>query len=178
MDILLVLLFLICFAIFAFYMAIKGLKEPTFAGYLMEGSMPSDNLCLVKLKNDGLVVSTAALPSKSLFEFKLNDIEAFDLRREIKPDEVTEMDKSVIGRSIVGGILLAPLGLTAVGAVVGGMSGIGTKQKIKKGEINTFAYIQAKNSQEFLFKITLAHESTALIFLSKYKKLKGLVNVS
>lgn len=43
--------------------------------------------------------------------------------------EITEKelaDKSVIGRSIVGGILLGP-----VGAVIGGISGVGSKKKNK-----------------------------------------------
>ncbi|CEN87332.1 hypothetical protein [Paraclostridium sordellii] len=37
-----------------------------------------------------------------------------------------EKDKSVIGRAAIGGVLLGPLG-----AIVGGMSGIGTKTKSK-----------------------------------------------
>lgn len=38
--------------------------------------------------------------------------------------EIAEQSKSVVGRAVVGGILLGPLG-----AIVGGMSGIGNKQK-------------------------------------------------
>lgn len=40
---------------------------------------------------------------------------------------ITEKGKSVIGRAIVGGILTG-----GIGAVVGGMSGIGSKKKVKK----------------------------------------------
>lgn len=44
-------------------------------------------------------------------------------------DEITiiEKSKSVIGRGVVGGLLLGP-----VGAIVGGMSGIGNKSNSKK----------------------------------------------
>ena len=44
----------------------------------------------------------------------------------VKEEEIIEKNKSVIGRAVVGDLLLGPLG-----AVVGGMSGIGTKQKKK-----------------------------------------------
>lgn len=38
--------------------------------------------------------------------------------------EIVEADKSVIGRAMVGGVVLGPLG-----AVVGGMSGVGKSRK-------------------------------------------------
>ena len=47
----------------------------------------------------------------------------------IKPtsrEELSRTDKSVIGRAVVGGLILGPLG-----AIVGGMSGIGSKEKLK-----------------------------------------------
>jgi len=40
---------------------------------------------------------------------------------------VKEEDKSVVGRAVVGGLLFGPLG-----AVVGGMSGVGKKEKVEK----------------------------------------------
>ena len=42
----------------------------------------------------------------------------------INEKEIIEKSKSTTGRAIAGGVLLGPLG-----AIVGGMSGIGTKQK-------------------------------------------------
>jgi len=41
-------------------------------------------------------------------------------------EELSRTDKSVIGRAIVGGLILGPLG-----AIVGGMSGIGNEEKLK-----------------------------------------------
>lgn len=41
----------------------------------------------------------------------------------VSEKEILEKNKSTIGRSAIGGVLLGPLG-----AIVGGMSGIGTKQ--------------------------------------------------
>ncbi|WP_286909290.1 zinc-ribbon domain-containing protein [Clostridium sp. UBA1652] len=45
---------------------------------------------------------------------------------ETTRQELYSKDKSVIGRSVVGGLILGP-----VGALVGGMSGIGSKTKMK-----------------------------------------------
>lgn len=45
----------------------------------------------------------------------------------IHDEMVTEKDKSVIGRAIIGGVLTGGLG-----AIIGGISGIGTKKKKKK----------------------------------------------
>ena len=47
-----------------------------------------------------------------------------------------EKDKSVIGRAVVGGLLLGP-----VGAIVGGMSGVGTKKVAQKGIENFLTII-------------------------------------
>ena len=76
-----------------------------------------------------------------------------DLKREYTPAEyeTIEKDKSVIGRAIVGGLLLGP-----VGAIVGGMSGIGTKQetKIIKNEKEDIYLDIVVQKQHFLFKVS------------------------
>lgn len=46
--------------------------------------------------------------------------------KQTTKSELVYMDKSVIGRAVLGGLILGPLG-----AVIGGMSGIGTKQKFQ-----------------------------------------------
>lgn len=45
----------------------------------------------------------------------------------ITEKDILEKSKSVVGRAVLGGVLLGPLG-----AIVGGMSGIGSKEKIDK----------------------------------------------
>ena len=59
-------------------------------------------------------------------------IEGIDVHTE---EEFIEKQKSVIGRAVVGGVLFGPLG-----TVVGGMSGIGTKQKKERKDIATVTY--------------------------------------
>lgn len=44
--------------------------------------------------------------------------------KTVSQEELVKTDKSVIGRAVVGGLILGPLG-----AIVGGMSGIGSKEK-------------------------------------------------
>lgn len=46
--------------------------------------------------------------------------------KQTSREELIRTDKSVIGRAVVGGLLLGPLA-----AIVGGMSGIGSKEKLK-----------------------------------------------
>ncbi len=60
----------------------------------------------------------------------------------VSEKEVKEADKSVIGRAVVGGVLLGPLG-----AVIGGMSGIGKKEKAKEKTYFVINYIAAGSDE-------------------------------
>ncbi|GAA4295736.1 hypothetical protein [Nibribacter koreensis] len=86
------------------------------------------------------------LLTSNITEISLEDKEQIKVQKE----------KSVIGRSIVGGLLLGP-----VGAVVGGMSGIGTKEV--KGEMPDLM-------------ISIKHNSNGpeevIVFSCKYKDRK------
>jgi len=60
--------------------------------------------------------------------------------------ELTEHQKSVVGRSLVGGLLLGP-----VGAVVGGISGVGTQKETTMIWIITINYKEYGNSKTAIF---------------------------
>ncbi len=94
-----------------------------------------------------------------------------DLKREYTPAEYAtiEKDKSVIGRAIVGGLLLGP-----VGAIVGGMSGIGTKKETKVIQnANEDIYLDIiAEKQHFLFKVSKLNNDLAYKFYKRIQKEK------
>lgn len=64
----------------------------------------------------------------------------------VNENEIIEKDKSVLGRSIVGGLLLGPLG-----AVVGAIDGVGTKKKVNSNKkYVVFNYISRDNEEKSL----------------------------
>lgn len=58
----------------------------------------------------------------------------------VSEKEVIEHNKSVLGRAAVGGLVFGPLG-----AIVGGMSGTGTKQKVQNKYFFVINYHPADN---------------------------------
>lgn len=87
------------------------------------------------------------------FQIKMKNVELLK--------QITEKDKSVIGRAIVGGIAFG-----VVGAVVGGMSGLGTK----KGK--EYCLKLTTESYELYFKPINNYEFD---FTNCYLKLKSLL---
>ena len=59
--------------------------------------------------------------------------------------EILEKSKSVVGRSVVGAALFGP-----VGAIVGGMSGIGSKNEKSVHRFYTITYVNSKNEPGLL----------------------------
>jgi len=63
----------------------------------------------------------------------------------VREEEITEKSKSVLGRAAVGGLILGPLG-----AIVGGMSGTGKKEKTK---LKAYYVINYKSSNDDEIKV-------------------------
>lgn len=86
------------------------------------------------------------------FEIKLENIRAAVVKSE---REIIETGKSVVGRAVIGTLLLPGLG-----TIIGGMSGVGSKKK-KGGKINYFIlnYIDSKGE---LSAVTLKSEFYSL----------------
>ncbi|MGE6261102.1 hypothetical protein ACQKCU_25050 [Heyndrickxia sporothermodurans] len=72
---------------------------------------------------------------KKKFELNLNRITAAEAVRET---DLIQEDKSVIGRAVIGDLVSGPLG-----AIIGGMSGIGKKNKT--GALLIINYISSEN---------------------------------
>ena len=87
------------------------LQESNHTNYLQEGST------LVAAHSNGISIAGSGLN----LNFNIAYEQIIDMKF-VSHKQLSSEDKSVIGRAVVGGLLLGPLG-----AVVGGISGIGSK---------------------------------------------------
>lgn len=88
--------------------------------------------------------------------------------------ETKTVKKSPIGRAIVGGILTG-----GVGAVVGAVSGIGTKEKVKKRYYFTICYTSSMGTSEsikFEDKYSNDYNKAVKNFIDKLKELCNIVD--
>lgn len=82
-------------------------------------SLLSKTLCTISVQEDKLIIE--ATNSKQRIELEYSKIINC---QQIANTETIQKNKSVIKRGIAGGILLGP-----TGAIVGGLSGVGSKEK-------------------------------------------------
>jgi len=85
-------------------------------------SFSKDTVVCLKLHENELEIKRSFFTKPSAF-LNYSQITNAAVVRE---QEIIEIDKSVVGRAIVGGLLLGPLG-----AEIGGISGVGKKKKTK-----------------------------------------------
>jgi len=106
--------------------------------------------CVIGEKEDRLVINKTHILS-------LSQIKRLQV---LKEEQLVEKEKSVIKRAVVGGLLLGP-----VAAIVGGISGVGTKKTKDKQNFLSIDY-KDKNGQEFsaVFHINDVHVIRAIKF--------------
>jgi hypothetical protein len=84
--------------------------------------------------------------------------------------EVIEKSKSVIGRGVVGGLVFGPAGL-----LLGGLSGIGKKNKVEKSKVYIVSYVgsdkEVKNIAFGMNKMMVSVTEKFDKVFSKYHKL-------
>lgn len=85
-------------------------------------------------------------------------------------DQIMTESKSIIGRAIVGGLILGPLG-----AVIGGMSGVGSKQKLKGKYylIINFWDLMSQSAQTLLISTKIKPDR----FIDRYKEERTKNNI-
>ena len=84
--------------------------------------------------------------------------------------EVTEKSKSVVGRGLTGGVLFGPVGL-----FLGGLSGIGNKQKTKTNYLYVISYKSAEGDiKNVTFSVVLPALNTVRDFDGSLKVLLSL----
>lgn len=90
-------------------------------------------------KEECLIMKARVFKDKPIVKLNYEQIVAAEV---ITENEIIESGKSTVGRALVGGVLLGPLG-----AIVGGMSGIGNKTKSSKHYFLVVNY-KSSNSEE------------------------------
>ena len=118
----------------------------------------------VALYDDHLTIKSSAFKQ----EINLNYSQITDVYYGVQTD-ITKVNKSVIGRAVAGGLLLG-----GVGALVGAVSGVGTKDKKKLTLYFIISYTSSTGKDEFL-----AFEDTRMYKGKKVaNKLKELCKIT
>ncbi len=118
--------------------------------------IPHGNV-LVALHTHGIQIS------KGLTFYPIHNSQIISINTAWRED-IVKTDKSVIGRAVVGGLILGPLG-----AVVGGMSGIGSKEEYKNKYYIIINYwdIPSQSAQTLLIS---GPEQSINSFLGRHNK--------
>lgn len=117
-----------------------GAKDLILATYIDGLGIAPKTICEIYLFDDKILIDA----KQQRFEIKLEKICAAVVKSE---RELIEKGKSVVGRALIGTLLVPGLG-----TIVGGMSGIGTKKK--KGALNHFLILNYTDSQGDLAAVT------------------------
>ncbi|TQK41989.1 hypothetical protein FB479_11690 [Brevibacillus sp. AG162] len=127
-------------------------------GYI--GMVQTNYVSGIKGLSDGVKVTLHLYPDKLAINNKqFISLERIKSAKAFNEDQLQEKQKSVIKRAIAGGILLGPLG-----AVVGGISGVGTKTKQQQVLFMTLDYTSVDGNEEnAIFVSDVAAEKMALL---------------
>ncbi|MBU3107137.1 hypothetical protein [Clostridium gasigenes] len=116
-------------------------------------------------ENQSVTVKSRAY-KKPEIHLKLDQITGVTV---ISEKDVVEKSKSTVGRAVVGGVLLGPLG-----AIVGGMSGIGNKVK---SSTKYFMVINYKSREEEIKVLSFEIVGASLHWSSFVEELRKKINV-
>lgn len=136
----------------------------------IKGLNINENERIELIKSDDSLIINKALSTVNLETIKYKDIISINRYNE---QEIVQKDKSVIGRAIVGGVLTG-----GIGAVVGGMSGVGSKSK--KGKMRFFVnidYFKNNTKMNIIIEdyILIGSEKFILDIQSKVSEFKNQV---
>lgn len=101
-------------------------------------NLPVDTKCRLLIFNEHLLIES----EQNSFKININQIKGAFVNTE---KEIIEKEKSVIGRAVVGGVTLGP-----IGAIIGGISGVGTKSENIHHLLLIITYINSSNEPSAL----------------------------
>jgi len=124
-------------------------------------SVMQDPLSL-KLLPNGLEITIMHKFKRHTVGLHLADIKRIAL--EIPEDIITKQERSVVGRAVIGGLLLGP-----VGAIVGGMSGLKDGEKAEsQNALLTIQVEQAGQESFFVGSVEKGKRAITQAFLQKH----------
>ncbi len=141
-----------------------GARDFILATYIDGLGITQNTPCKLYLFDDKIQIDV----NKQKFEIKLDKIRAAVLKDE---RELIDKGKSVVGRALLGTILVPGLG-----TIVGGMSGIGTKKK--KGALNHFLILNYTDSNGELAAVTFLNNINLIKMTNFYNKINKSINQS
>lgn len=149
-------------------------EKATFYKFLVvDGCVPSmsaPSTVKISLLPDRLEIRQI-IGGKSVAYLGYDQIRAAE---KVNEKQVSEVDKSVIGRAVVGGVLIGSLG-----AVVGGMSGVGKKQKTVWKDFFVINYTAAGSSDPSVLSFEMVGPPVGFApFLSELKQRAGIPDAS
>ncbi|ENJ9655983.1 hypothetical protein FDB88_18865 [Clostridium sporogenes] len=115
----------------------------------------------------GCLVIKASKDNYPVVNINFEKLVAVDIIHE---KDIIETNKNSIGRAVVGGVLLGQLG-----AIIGGMSGIGSKQSSK---LKTFLVINYKSKDEEIKVISFEIENITLNMPKFINKLRENISIN
>jgi hypothetical protein len=142
-----------------------GAEDAIFASYFDGLGLPSNVYSELFLFHDRLLI---AVGNMQPYELKLSQVRAAVNRSE---QEIVEKGKSVVGRALIGTLLVPGLG-----TIVGGMSGIGTKQK--KGKENNYLIINYIDAQGDLKGITFINNLNIIAVHKFCEKINATISIN
>jgi hypothetical protein len=114
--------------------AAAGAKDMMFAKHIEGLGVGYKTKCEIYLFDDRIEIAAENGPK---FVLNLSKVRAAEFKKE---QELIETNKSVVGRAMIGTLLVPGLG-----TIIGGLSGVGTKKK--KGDNNHYLIINYENSK-------------------------------
>lgn len=142
----------------------RGVKSYFSALHVDGLGIATDALCDIMQFEDRVQIESG----ESRFQIPIANLRAAVVKTE---QELIDKNKSVVGRALVGTLLVPGLG-----TIVGGMSGIGSKKK--KGPKNTYFILNFMNSNGELDAVTFKNNFNVIGANTFCKEINKAANIS